>query len=469
MLVALVRQREGFRKNHMLSRIKAFILIVALSFCFTAAAWAGLPEGAAALADPGPQQPRRFYLDLNPAESSQEIPPVAQKQPQRRIVDGRPALYQFKRAINPLNWLSRTLEATFVSTESGRLSGLVQRLGGPKKRAGHEIFLGGAGSGSGLGPGLRFFHRNLFGRGVEVEVPLLITYKDYQVFELNTRFPLLNDGRLNLDVRGAYRSRPLDNFFGIGNETAFENRTKFRSVTREVVAGLSSEINEQWSTGLHLAYRNIGVTDPTGVPSAQDVFDRSKVPGLAGGAELASLVFSVENDTKDNRRIPSTGGLRQLEISLNEGIGRGDFSFWRYRADLQQFFSLDSSHRKIIALRALIETNQEKGGSQVPFFEMATLGGANSLRSFQNFRFYDKSAVAFLLEYRYRVWRAFDWALFLEEGQVAPEPGDFAWDRFHTGYGVRFYIRATPALPISFDLGRSRDGWRVYFRFKPSF
>ena len=418
---------------------------------------------------PGASEKNSNAEDQNLASTPQQTPPIAEDQPRRRIVDGRPRFYLFKRVVNPITGLNKLVKVVIASNEQ-RMLALAERQGAPSKERGFSFLLEGAGAGSGMGTGVRIFDKNLFGTGIQIEAPLLITYKNYQVFELNTKVPLLGDDRLSFDLGGAYRSRVKDNFWGIGNDTLYSDRTKFRRITRELRSGFSSHMGRQWEAGAHVVYSNIGITEPSidRFESTQDVLDPAIVPGLHG-AELLSGIITIENDTKDNKYLPSRGGLRQLQVSLNEGLSGGDFSFWRYRMDLQQFVPLGNTGRKLLAFRAMFVTNQEKGGSQIPFFELVSLGGAQTLRSFENHRYYDKSALAFLAEYRYRVWRAFDWAIFMEQGQVAPEPGDFGWTRFHSGYGFRFIIRATPTVPLSFDFARGVDGWRVYFRFKPAF
>jgi outer membrane protein assembly factor BamA len=403
------------------------------------------------------------------AAAPQQTPPEAEEQPRRRIVEGRPRLYLFKHVVNPLTGMNKLVKGTMALTER-RILALAERGREVRADRGMQFFLSGAGSGSGMGSGVRFFDKNLFGTGIRVDAPFLITYKNYQLFTINVAVPLLGNDRLNFDLGSTYRSRTKDNFWRIGNDTLYSDRTKFRSITREVRSGFSSRMTEHWHAGLHVSYRNIGITKPANerFESTQDAIDLGTLPGRRG-AELLSGILTLENDTKDNKYIPSTGGLRYVEVSLNEGLRGGDLSFWTYRLELQQFVPLGKTGRKILALRALFETNQDKGGSQIPFFELTALGGSNTVRSFENHRYWDKSGVAFLAEYRYRVWRAFDWALFMEQAQVAPEPGDFGWTRFHSGYGVRFIIRATPTVPLSFDFAHGGDGWRVYFRFKPSF
>jgi hypothetical protein len=117
----------------------------------------------------------------------------------------------------------------------------------------------------------------------------------------------------------------------------------------------------------------------------------------------------------------------------------------------------------------MAETNQEKGGSSVPFFDLPYIGSWKTMRGFEDYRYRDKSALALGLEYRYRIWRALEWAWFVDRGQVAPEPGDFAWNRFHTGYGTRLIMLPTPKFPIGVDIGRSNEKWRLYINFNPSF
>jgi len=179
--------------------------------------------------------------------------------------------------------------------------------------------------------------------------------------------------------------------------------------------------------------------------------------------------LTLDHNTQDELHNATRGGRELVEVGLHQSVGASDFSFWKYRLDLQRYFSLSLDRRKVIAVRALAETNQEKGGSQVPFFDMPYLGSWRTLRGFEDYRYRDKSALALGLEYRYRIWTALDWGFFLDQGQVAPELGDFSWGGFHTGYGTRLILLPNPKVPISVDLGRSNEKWRLYVNFNPSF
>ena len=417
-----------------------------------------------------------FLLALVMAAASQARAQETVEAPenQDRIVEGRPALYSFKRAIHPLTWIEAGTKPILRLGESGWLNRMISHPPDKTdKSSGVKFGLDGVGAGSGFGPLVTFFKKDLFGKGIDLEVPLLYTYGRYEVYRANITFPLASEtlaGRLNFDAGTGYQSRANDAFFGIGNFVRRDvEEDRYRTVTREASLGFSAKFNDRWKSGVHETYRNVGVTDPLGGRSAQDRYSASEIPALFSGATLLSTVFSLDHNNKDQEQMAAEGGRQHVEVSLNEGIRKGDFSYWKYRLDFQQFFKLTSDRRTVIALRGLAETNQPNGGSSVPFFDMPILGTAETLRGYDTYRFRDKSAVALSLEYRYRIWRAMDWAFFLDEGQVAPQIGAFGWNRFHPGYGVRLFVLPKPTFPISFDVGHSSEKWRAYVNFNANF
>ena len=394
--------------------------------------------------------------------------PPGEPSGQGRIVEGRPRLYTIKRAIHPLTWIEITAEPVFRSTENGLIRKLLSRKLNPHV----ELTITGDGAGSGFGPQLTLLHRNLFGRGIEIELPLLHTYAKYETFAAKVKAPLASGRfteRLTLDFRTAYRSRARDDFYGIGNESRLEDESEFRAVIREVDSGLSAKFDDAWSSSLRVGYRNTGITKPQFGHSAQDSFRSAAVPGLFTGAAMYSTALSLDHDSRDKDYPMAAGGVERFEASLNEGLGRGDFSYWKYRLEAFRFFPLTDDRRKVIALRGRFETNQEKGGSGIPFFDMPVLGNWATVRGFKNYRFYDKSAMSLGAEYRYRIWRPADFAFFVDAGQVAPEPGDFGINRFHAGYGIRLITMPKRNFPVTFDLGRSSEKWHAYVNFNSIF
>jgi outer membrane protein assembly factor BamA len=328
------------------------------------------------------------------------------------------------------------------------------------------------GPGSGFGPEIKPFHRNLFNSGIHVEAPLTITTKIYESFGFLARYPMAThkgtDEPWAFDIGANYESRPSENFFGLGNETNETTHTQFRSVNRTIAAGINRKLTRVWTLRAEAGYRNTGITEPRNFASTQSLAS-ANLPGLRTGATMRSVGVVLQYDTRDREQFAGTGTLQRIEASVHEGVAAENFGYWRYHYNAQHYFALSQDGRTVIALRGELETNREKGGSAIPFFDLPAIGNPESLPGFETRRFVDKSVVDYTAEYRYRIWRYFDGGLFVSQGQVAPQIGDFGWSRFHTGYGMRFLVRPNSKGAVALDLGHSREGWTLYLNFSPSF
>src|SRR5678815_2431594 len=124
------------------------------------------------------------------AETGATAPAVADDSD--RIVDGRPKLYSLKRGLHPRH----RVEAGFFRP----ILGLGEKIGFEKygtakadhvpRVSGIKFAIRGMGSGSGFGPEIKPFHRNLFDKGIEIEAPMLMTYRFYHSGQLIMNFPL---------------------------------------------------------------------------------------------------------------------------------------------------------------------------------------------------------------------------------------------------------------------------------------
>jgi hypothetical protein len=392
-----------------------------------------------------------------------------------RIVDGRPNLYTFKKVVHPFTWIDAGFRPILQGVEKAAAGYLGTSSSEKKPKVSGVRFrlrgIGGGGSNSGIGPEVTPFHNDLFGTGTEAELPLYVSVRLYESYGFRLNYPLARNEtlkRLGLELTGRYASRPSESFFGLGNDSDEFNEAKFRSVSRTAGFALEARIKNSWRFRLEEGYRSVGITKPRNFISATDVFEGTGIPGLTDpNVTMLTSTAVLERNTKDRNNLAGSGGLQRFEATLNEALTGGDFSFWRYRAEIQQFVPLEGSKRQVIAFRANAETTQEKGGSIVPFYDLPTVGGSSTVRGFANRRFADKSAVSASLEYRYRIWRHMDWGLFVDTGQVAPKIGDFARERFHTGYGMRLAVRAKGDRAVSFEAARSPEAWMFYVDFTP--
>jgi hypothetical protein len=400
--------------------------------------------------------------------------PGVQGQIPERIVTERPRLYSLKRDLNPISWLEAgvsplmRLMERLAPTKNGSA---IQPAKAPKIY-GVKFNVKGMGNGSGFGPEVKPFHDNVFNSGVRAELPLLVTYRVYESFGFRVERPLAANGivhEVNPEFVIGYMSRASDNFFGVGNESLESDEARFRSVSRVAGGALTVYMSGVWMARLEEGYRSIGITQPRGYRSVTDTFSPADVPGLSdsNGTMLSTRVL-LERSTRDQPYVPGAGGLQRFEVIATESLTGGDFSYWKYRVDLQQFVPLTKDRRNVLGLRGGIETNQPRDGNVVPFYDMPIIGSFSTVRGFANRRFTDNSALSVSADYRYRIWQSLDWGFFLDAGQVGNEIGDFGLNQFHYGYGARLIGRLNQRA-VSLDVARSREGWRVYFNVSPPF
>lgn len=127
--------------------------------------------------------------------------------------------------------------------------------------------------------------------------------------------------------------------------------------------------------------------------------------------------------------------------------------------------------RRVIAARLRFGTIT----GVVPFFEQFFVGGSDSLRGYQEDRYWGRNQAGVTLEYRHPVQKAFNIIVFADYAG--------AWDgygtvnsytqslkpNFNLGYGLGFSFR-TPLGPIRLDFGFNKDGKsRTHFLMGTSF
>jgi outer membrane protein assembly factor BamA len=132
--------------------------------------------------------------------------------------------------------------------------------------------------------------------------------------------------------------------------------------------------------------------------------------------------------------------------------------------EVQHYVPLPNRYR-VLALRAAAILTDAASGSDVPFYWQPTLGGANALRGFREFRFQDRNSAVVSAEYRWEAWWALDGALFVDAGTVAPRARALSLRDVEVSYGVGLRLHSNSAFVARLDLARSREGFIPLLRF----
>jgi outer membrane protein insertion porin family len=157
----------------------------------------------------------------------------------------------------------------------------------------------------------------------------------------------------------------------------------------------------------------------------------TKVGGLFPNASLLGSDYFVRN-TMEYRRYYTTQPPRGRELD---------------------------APRRVFAFR--VKTGAISG--DVPFFEQFFAGGSDTLRGYDEDRFWGKYTLLSTLEYRHPIQKAFNAILFMDYGGAWGGYGpinDYSQSKdldLHLGYGIGFSFR-TPFGPLRLDFGFGEDG-----------
>ena len=121
-----------------------------------------------------------------------------------------------------------------------------------------------------------------------------------------------------------------------------------------------------------------------------------------------------------------------------------DFDFNRIDVTAMHVIPIFDKKRGI-ALHAAASRIDPIGASRVPFFLMPTVGGADSLRGYREFRFRDAAAITLNAEYRWEAFSGLDLALFVDAGDVGPTWRSLVGSRLRSSWGGGLPLQHQPA------------------------
>jgi hypothetical protein len=288
-------------------------------------------------------------------------------------------------------------------------------------------------------------------------------------------------------VFGGVRHMNRLDYFGIGPDTVFENRSVFR--LRETTFGSrgwfrpAPAIRIGGSAAIYIP--DVGAGANASVPSIETVFAPATVPGFSaeptfgryrGFAELVypAVAAPGSRDESNNYR-----GTYQLALEAVRDHDSGRHNFHRWETEVQQRIPGWKPGQRLTLHGFLATTNT---GSDVPFYMLYTLGGSGglksfrpdllgtdgtraTLRSFRNFRFRDRDLVLMQAEYRIPLAEQVHATVFVDSGQVAPRTSELFKDlRTGTGFSLSYVRNGKSLARVDVGYGGG-EGVQVFWSF----
>lgn len=191
---------------------------------------------------------------------------------------------------------------------------------------------------------------------------------------------------------------------------------------------------------------------------------------LHPGGTVNSVTLGWTKDTRDIIARPSRGAYMGVTGEFAGGLVGGEQTFQLYQLDRRRYFPLRNK-RDVVAVRLLLGLST----GDVPLFDSFSVGGARTLRGYEEDRFRGAKMLLVNAEYRYRLSDSLTVVGFADAGDafggayptVVPGFSIQAEDQnfdLHVGVGVG--LRAeTPLGPLRLDFGFGEDGSEVHFGF----
>jgi hypothetical protein len=317
------------------------------------------------------------------------------------------------------------------------------------------------------GPGYRqhFLNHHLF-----VDGSAAISWRAYKNAQARIELTDLARNHATLGFQVQWQDLTQMNYFGTGADSLESQRSEYR-LRNTNLAGYGIIRANRW---LSLGGRFGWVKQPT-ISASVGPFDRDfpdarlvfpADPGIAAQTSLVHGGATVEADTRNYPSRPTRGGLYRAAAQAYFDRDLHQFSFRRYEAEGFQVLPI-VGERWVIALHGWGVFSDTSAGNSVPFYMLPSLGGANTLRGYDDYRFHDRQLLVASAESRVALFRHVDAAVFVDAGNVAARVSDLNLDKTSYGGGLRVHSRSSTLALL--DVAHSREGWQVLFRLSDPF
>ncbi len=313
------------------------------------------------------------------------------------------------------------------------------------------------------GGGARVFYNDLIG-GADAEVTssLGASSKKRQHHLLTLAIP---SGAV---VSARYASEPNESFHGIGQTTDGADRTVFRQRDFHLQVSQAQRtrgrIKFSWEADYHT--RDVGPGENDLYPSTI-VRHATELPGLDNRAHFVEAGVQVKGVFVDVPGSPTRGNRTRLKLAYSQSVDEDDFSHIKAGFLSEQFLEL--FHRRTLALELGSDWRYAPFGNEVPFYDLASLGGTEALRGFKRGRFRDRGLTYAIGRYKFPVWRLIEGTVFYETGRTFHTLADVTLADWERSYGGGLRVWVPEGVVFEFAVARSVELTRMLFNLNTTF
>ena len=269
-----------------------------------------------------------------------------------------------------------------------------------------------------------------------------------------------NGGDDHVSLFSRYRRYP-DKIWGVGPRTTPKMAEDYASTIGMVEASWQHTTPFGWSVGPIAIQSIYQVTES----AAGGIVASGTLTG-SEGARSGGLGMLFTRDTRDNLFAPIAGAFDSLRLIHFEHMNSSsDRPYNEIELEARRY--LDLAGAQVFVFRFF---GQGQDGD-VPFRELASLGGPDRMRGYYEGRFRDKVALMGEAEYRFPVWGRFRGAGFASAGNVAKALSKIGSTpaKYSVGGGIRFVVDEGERIAIRIDYGKTPESEGLYIQLNEAF
>ncbi|MEL7832927.1 BamA/TamA family outer membrane protein [Fodinibius sp. Rm-B-1B1-1] len=314
----------------------------------------------------------------------------------------------------------------------------------------------------GFAAGVLLYHDHLFLKDHRARAEILFGSQVYNEFDLQYDMPVkgIPEGILSLEVR--YENDPERAYYQNNNDEDLSYASEFGSI--------DVQYNQRLNSWLH-AEVNLGYRDRTIKTSTyEDDFDERIPSSLLGNTQLFSVGSNWTFNYKNGQKRTVSGTQYEAGASWTQSTTNANLKFLEYRGEVHHFLPVPILPKtRRVGVKVQLRKQENIGSTDIPFYELASLGGTRDLRGFPSNRFRGHGTVLVTAEYRYPIWDFMDIVVFTDQGQPFIEYSDIALSDFRSSYGFGFHLLSQQGLAFRSEFAFSNEGGRFIISITPNF
>ncbi len=314
-----------------------------------------------------------------------------------------------------------------------------------------------------IGGGFSFYLRSLIHPDSKLSLTITGDFDNRQFYELRFKRIRFAKERLQADMIAFYHHLPGEDVYGIGPFTNKDRESEYsigKSVFHSSLGFLANDRSSFFLTaGLEKNHVRQAkeLDEPEAIPLKQLIPESVLAPELT----MSSLSLQWEVMGQNHPGRPIQGWDSFFRLRAFQQIDGTEFGFYKIQAEIKKYLHL--FYNRVLIFRTALEMTDAMQDKNVPFYYLSSIGRQETMRGFERGRFRDLDSFIASLEYRYPVSGNLDGLVFIDGGQVAKNVKNIDRRAFQIAFGFGLRLWDDDGQMASLQLGKSRDGFRLYF------